>query len=179
MCCGLGHAAPPTPPAVIVTQKRIPADFLFGRALLIETSVHLINRWILRVLGSQLSPSYPTAEPSINTGICQWKTLIWRLRASFGIKLLAVQSLCSIFPSELWIWLNWSDFTILKRCIGWCPVCWLCCRPSWVQLRSAASACPGPPTVLSGSLLLTQGGGCHPGLMLPPEHPLRLQVNHS
>lgn len=51
VCCGLGHAAPATPLAVSITQKRIPANFLFGKVLLIETSVHMISRWWWEALG--------------------------------------------------------------------------------------------------------------------------------
>lgn len=43
VCCGLGHAAPATTLAVSKTQKRIPANILFGKVLLIETSVHMIS----------------------------------------------------------------------------------------------------------------------------------------
>lgn len=168
--CWLGHAAPPTPAAVRVTQKRIPADFLFGRTLLIETSVHMLrsNDESPRAMAaSTSSPCWTLCEDCPRS---RGNTLIWLVcKQALALK----HWLCLICR-----W--WFEFIVVKLLFWeWCPVCRLWCGPSGIQLLTPASpACPRPPTHLSGSLLLTHAVGWHLGLILLPIHSLMLQVNH-
>lgn len=116
--CWLGHAAPPTPAAVRVTQKRIPADFLFGRTLLIETSVHMLrsNDESPRAMAaSKSSPCWTLCEDCPRS---RGNTLIWRVQASFGIKTLAV------FNLSLMIWIHCSEAVILRMVSCLSTVVW-------------------------------------------------------
>lgn len=138
-------------PLLSVTQKRIPADFLFGRALLTETCVH-----VLSANDEFLSPA-----PLLNSQFEKEDT----------------NSMC---VSELWYSnTSWVVFTVNGGFEFMSTVLilvyWVVSVDHGV-VCSSVSPHPQP----SGTLLLTEDEGCRLPAAPPPtpSHSLTLQADH-
>lgn len=101
------------------TKENSSRLFLFGRTLLIETSVHMLRSNGRESSGHGWVQIIPRLNPSVKTvRDLGGNALIWRVQASFGIKTLAV------FDLSLMVWIHCGDAVILRMVSCLSTVVW-------------------------------------------------------